>query len=117
MERPLASGDKPRPRRRIVESPWARTGLLIAGVEAILVVVGIIPRWVAVVIAAVVLVAYFARGRQLGSPTVRQGVWALALSQALVLFVPLLLWVLGAIVVLAIAAVAAAVLVLVVLDR
>jgi hypothetical protein len=117
MDRSLASGEKPRPRRRLVESTWARAGLLIAGIEAILVVTGVIPRWLVVLIAVLALIAYFGAGRRASSPSVRQGAWAVALSQALVLFVPLLLWILGAVVVVAIAAVAAVVLVLIIVDR
>lgn len=117
MERPLASSAPPRPRRRIVESPWVRAGLLIAAVEAVLVLVGVVPRWASVLAAALVLAAYFARGRRLRSPSARQAAWSLALSQALVLFVPLALWIIGAVVVVALAALAAAVLVLVVVDR
>lgn len=117
MEPSLASGEKPRPRRRFIESNWTRAGLLIAGAEAVLVVVGVIPRWLVVVIAAIVLVFYFARGRRASSPSVRQSAWSIALSQALVLFVPLILWVIGAIAIVAIAAVAAAIVVLIILDR
>jgi len=117
MEKTVASGEKPGPRRRIIASPWTRIGLLIAGIEAILVLVGVIPRWAVVVIAVLALAAYFAWGRRAKSASVRQTWWSLALSQALVLFVPLVLWILGALVVVGIAAVAAVVLVVLILDR
>jgi hypothetical protein len=117
MERSLASGEKPRPRRRIVQSNWTRAALLLAAVETILLLVHVIPRWLVVVIAALVLAGYFFRGRNVSSPSLRQTAWTIALSQAVVLFVPLILWIIGAVVVVAIAAVAAALLVLLILDR
>jgi hypothetical protein len=117
VESSVASSGAPRQRRRLIESVWVRGALLIAAAEAVLVVVGVIPRWVAVVVAALVLAAYFLRGRSLSSPSIRQGFWAVAVSQALVLFVPLVLWILGAIVIVGLAAVAAIVLVVLLLDR
>jgi hypothetical protein len=91
--------------------------LILAAVEAVLILVGVIPRWTAVVVAVVVLAAYFLRGRSVSSPSTRQGLWAVALSQALVLFVPLILWMLGAIVIIGLAAVAAIVVAALLLDR
>lgn len=105
------------PGRALVRSPWARAALAIAVVEAVLVVIGVIPRWVAVVAAVVLLAAYAVRGRKAASPSLRQGMWALALSQALVLLVPLVLWLLGALVVIVLAALAAVVVVALLLDR
>lgn len=104
-------------RGRLIRPSWARAGLLGAAVEAVLIVVGLIPRFVAVGVAAAILVAYFARGRQLAPGTRRDAVWAVSLSQALVLFVPILLWVLSVIAVLALAAVALVIVVVLLLDR
>jgi hypothetical protein len=90
---------------------------VIAAVEAVLVVAGVLPRWVAVGIAVVVLVAYFGYGRRVRNPSARQGIWAVAVSQGLVLLVPLALWILSAAVVLVLALAAAIVLAVLVLDR
>jgi hypothetical protein len=101
----------------LMRSNWLRGAFLIAGAEAALIVVGLIPRWVAVGVAAAIVVGYFARGRSVPSQTARQAVWAITVSQALVLFVPLLLWVLSALVLLVLAAFAVILLVVLVLDR
>jgi hypothetical protein len=101
----------------LIRSNWLRGAFLIAGAEAALIVVGVIPRWVAVGVAAASVVGYFARGRSIPSQPARRAMWAIAVSQALVLFVPLLLWVLSALVLLVLAAFAVILLVVLVLDR
>jgi hypothetical protein len=111
-----AANEKPSP-RKLFESVWVRVALVVAVVEGILVAVDVIPRWVAVVIAAVVIVAYFLRGRSVTQPSVRQGLWAAAMSQAIVLFVPIIGWIVGAAVIVVLAVVAALVVVALVLDR
>jgi hypothetical protein len=72
MESSVVSQGQPG-RRPLVQSLWARAALLIAAAEAVLVVVGLIPRWTAVAVAALVLAAYFLRGRNVSSPSARQG--------------------------------------------
>lgn len=113
----LVTDETPRPRRPLIQSVWARGAFAIAIAEGVLVVVGVIPRWTAVLVAGLVLAGYFLRGRTASSPSVRQGLWAVALSQAVVLFVPLVLWIIGALVVVALAALAAVVLVVLIMDR
>ena len=100
-----------------MQSVWVKTALVIAAAEGVLVIFGVIPRWTVVLAAAVVLAGYFLRGRSVTSPSVRQGLWAVALSQAVVLFVPLVLWIIGAVVTVVLVAVAAVVLALLILDR
>jgi hypothetical protein len=117
MESSVASGGQSRKRRGLTRSVWVKAALVIAAAEAVLVLVGLMPRWTVVVIAALVLAGYFLRGRGVGSPTVRQGIWAVAMSQALVLFVPIILWVVSALVVLVLAAVAVIVLLVLFFDR
>jgi uncharacterized membrane protein YphA (DoxX/SURF4 family) len=122
MESSVVSGGQPasegKPAKRpLVESVWARAAIVIAVAEAVLVVVGVIPRWTAVVVAALVLAAYFYRGRKVSNPSTRQGFWAVAVSQALVLFVPLALWILGAVVIVIVAAAAVILLVVLLADR
>jgi hypothetical protein len=117
MESSVVSGGQPRERRGLTRSVWVKAALVIAAAEAVLVLVGVMPRWTVVVIAALVLVGYFLRGRGVSSPTVRQGIWAVAMSQALVLFVPIILWVVSALVVLVLAAVAVILLLVLFFDR
>jgi hypothetical protein len=117
MNTSLAATEGPRPRTRLLQSVWARAALIVAAAEAVLIVVGVIPRWTALVAAAAVLLLYFLYGRKVSPPTLRQGLWAIAISQALVLFVPIALWVLGALVIVGLAVVAALVLAALVLDR
>ena len=104
-------------RRQLLASTWTKVALVVALVEAVLVAVGVIPRWVSVAIAVVVIAGWFLKGRELRSPSMRASAWAVSVSQALVLFVPLVLWILGAAVVVAVTVVAVIVLVLLVRDR
>jgi hypothetical protein len=112
-----AEPDRPDKRRSLLESTWVRAALLIATIEAVLIVTGVVPRWVAVAIALAVLAGYFVYARNVRNPSARQGVWAVAVSQGLVLFVPLTLWVLSAVAVVLLALVAAVVLVVLLRDR
>jgi hypothetical protein len=117
MESSAASA-APRPgRSSFFTSQWLRLALAIAAVEAVLIVFDAVPRWVAVAVALAVLVGYVAWRRRITSPAARQAAWAVAVSQALVLLVPLALWVASALVVLVLAAAALLVLVWLVLDR
>jgi len=111
-----ATTQKP-PRQGLFGSYWFRGAMLLAFVEGILVAFDIIPRWVAVTIAAAVIVAYFVRGRRIKDASVRQGVWALALSQAVVLLVPLIAWIVGAAAVVIAAVAAAIVIFALIVDR
>lgn len=111
-----AANEKPSP-RKLFASVWVRVALVVAVVEGILVGVDVIPRWVAVVVAAVVIAGYFLRGRAVTQPSVRQALWAAAMSQAIVLFVPIIGWIVGAAVIVVLAIVAALVLVALVIDR
>jgi hypothetical protein len=113
VERPDRPGRQP----SLLQSTWARAALLIAAIEAVLIVTGVVPRWLAVAIALAVVAGYFVYGRNVKNPSARQGVWAVAVSQGLVLFVPLALWVLSAVAVVALAIVAAVVLVVLLRDR
>jgi hypothetical protein len=71
---------------------------------------------VALGVALVLVVAYLLRGHWLpAGPSA--GAWALAVSQALVLLVPLALWIADALVVLALAALAVVVLIVLLVRR
>lgn len=90
---------------------------MLAAVEGILIGVGVVPRWAAVGVAALLIFVYFAWGRTAQSPSVRQAIWAVALSQGIVLLVPLVLWAIGAAIIVALAVVAALVVVALIVDR
>jgi len=96
---------------------WVRAALVIAVVEGLLVAFDVIPRWVAVVIAVVVIATYFLWGRGVKQASVRQGVWAAAMSQAIVLFVPIIAWLLSAAVIVILAVVAVLVVIVLIIDR
>jgi hypothetical protein len=87
-----------------------RIAFLIAAVEGLLYLVNALSWWIVVLFAVVALLFWAYVGRTNRSDTLRQGSWILALSQAIVLLVPLAFWLLkalaiGVVVVLAIAAV------------
>jgi hypothetical protein len=104
-------------RGKLLDSYWFRGAMLVAFVEGILVAVDVIPRWVAVVIAVPVIAGYFLRGRKVRDPSRRQVLWALAFSQAIVLLVPLITWIIGAVAVVVAAVVAAIVIFALIIDR
>ena len=67
-----------------------RIALWIAVVEAALVVFGVIPKWPAFVVAVGLIALYLFVGRRFGSDTARQTTWIAALSQLLIVALPLL---------------------------
>ena len=94
-----------------------RIALAIAAAEGILVIGGVIPWWVVVLLALAAVAAYAAWGREHESADVRVLTWTAAVSQLVVVLVPVLA---GALVVLAAVAVvllAAIVLAALLLDR
>jgi hypothetical protein len=102
--------------RRIRHNRY-KVALAIAAIEGILVLAGAIPWWLVVVLALGALAAYVAWGREHESADVRVVTWTAAVSQLVVVLVPILagaLVVLAAVVVVACAALA---LVALLLDR
>jgi hypothetical protein len=92
-----------------------KVALAIALIEGILVLAGAIPWWLVVVLALGALVAYVGWGREHESADVRVATWTAAVSQLVVVLVPVLagaLVVLAAVVVVACAALALAALLL-----
>ena len=65
-----------------------RMAVWIALVEGVLVLVHVVPRWPAFGVALALLAAYLWVGRSARSGLVRQVGWTLAVSQALVLLIP-----------------------------
>jgi hypothetical protein len=102
--------------RRIRHNRY-KVALAIAAIEGILVLAGAIPWWLVVVLALGTLAAYVMWGREHESADVRVVTWTAAVSQLVVVLVPVLagaLVVLAAVVVVACAALA---LVALLLDR
>lgn len=100
--------------RRLRQNRY-KVALGVAALEGILVLVGAIPWWVVVLLALVSLVGYAAWGREHSSPDVRVVTWTAAVSQLVVVLVPVLaglVVVLAAVVVVLLAAVALAALLL-----
>jgi hypothetical protein len=89
----------------------------IAVVEGILVVADVIPGWFALVVAAIVILFYLFIGRDLNADSVRQTSWILAMSQALVALVPVLVFVVGALALVLVGVLALVALLALVADR
>ena len=71
-----------------------RIALWIAVTEGILIVLHVISVPIAIVVALAVVVLYFSAGNRLASDTASQIAWIAAVSQALVMLVPIFLVVL-----------------------
>lgn len=102
--------------RRLRQNRY-KVALAIAALEGILVLAGAIPWWIVVLLALVALAGYAAWGRDHSSPDVRVVTWTAAVSQLVVVLVPVLA---GLVVVLAAVVVvllAAAALTALLLDR
>lgn len=92
-----------------------RVALALAAVEGVLVLAGAIPWWLVVVLALGAVAGYVGWGREHESADVRVVTWTAAVSQLLVVLVPVLagaLVVLAAVVVVVLAAVVLAALLL-----
>ena len=89
----------------------------IAAVEALLVIVGVLPWWLVVVAAAGSVALYLWLGRDHGSPGVRAATWIAAVSQLLVVLVPVGLVVVGVLAIVVVAVLAAIALTVLLLDR
>ncbi len=89
----------------------------IAAVEAVLVVAGVLPWWLVVVAAAGSVALYLWLGRNHGSPGVRTGTWLAAVSQLIVVLVPVGLVVAGVLAIVVVAVLAAIALTVLLLDR
>jgi hypothetical protein len=75
--------------RRIKIAFW------IAAVEGLLVVIHAISWWAAVAVAAIVVVCWFGFAHRIRSDTARQAGWIAAVSQSLVVLVPILVAIVG----------------------
>jgi hypothetical protein len=89
----------------------------IAVVEAVLVVAGIVPWWVVVAAAAGSVALYIWVGRDHASPGVRAGTWLAAVSQLMVVLVPIGIVFVGVLAIVLIALLAVVALAVLLLDR
>jgi hypothetical protein len=94
-----------------------RIALGIAIVEAILLVSGGVSRWGALLLAALIIVGYFAIRPRLSSPLARDLAWIAAVSQALVALVPILVILVGTLALIAVGILAIVALIVLFGDR
>jgi hypothetical protein len=107
------------------ESPFSRRlrrrrapiAVGIAAAEAVLVLLGIVPWWAAVVAAAVSVAAYVWVGGRRSAPGVRAAAWLAAVSQLIVVLVPVGIVLVGLLAVVAVVVLAAVALTVLLLDR
>jgi hypothetical protein len=94
-----------------------KIALVIAVVEGVLVLAGAIPWWLVVVLALGAMVAYVGWGREHESADVRIVTWTAAVSQLVVVLVPVLAGALVLLAAVAVVAVAVVALAALLLDR
>jgi len=67
-----------------------RAAVWIAVIEGVLVVVHVIPKWLAILVAVAILAWYFLSGRRSSGDSIRQFGWVAAASQAMILLIPVI---------------------------
>jgi hypothetical protein len=103
-------------------SRWLRARRLrlaawIAVVEGLLVLIHAVPRIPAIILAAAIIIFYFGFARQLRADSLRQVSWIAAMSQALVILVPVLAVLIWGVAVLVLAVLAVVALFVLLQDR
>jgi hypothetical protein len=98
-------------RRRI------QIAVAVAVVEGVLLVAGVLPWWVAIVAATAAVGLYVWVGRDHASPGVRAVSWVAAVSQLIVVLLPVGIVLVGVLAVLIVALLAAVALAVLLLDR
>ena len=102
---------------RYLRTRRLRLALILAVVEGILVLAGVLPWWAVLVLAAAGLGAYVAAGRESRREDVRHLTWIGAVSQLVVVLVPVLALVVSALAIAALVLLAAAALAALLLER
>ena len=102
---------------RTIRRERLRIALAIAVVEGILVIADVIPLWAVLALATVTLVLYAAVGRESSSAEVRNITWIAAVSQLVVVLVPIALVVVGALAIAVVVGFAIVALVALLADR
>lgn len=95
----------------------AQVAVGIAAVEAILVLVSAIPWWLAVLAAVAAVAAYLGFGRDHDAAGVRSATWVAAVSQLIVVLIPVGVVLVGLIALVVVTLLAAVALVVLLLDR
>ncbi len=117
MDRPLTIEHGQTRFGRALRENRFRIALIVALVEGILVLIGEIPWWTAVLIAIGAVVLYVGAGRKSGRQEARELTWIFAVSQLAVVLVPALALVLTAFAVVALIVIAVVALVVLLRDR
>ena len=94
-----------------------RIAFWIAVVEGALLVFGVLNRWATLLVAAVIILGYFAVAPRLRSGPLRDVTWIAAVSQALVALIPILLIVVGTLALVAVGILAVVALIVLFGDR
>jgi hypothetical protein len=94
-----------------------RIAFWAAVAEGILLIFGVIDRWVALVVAVAIIAGYFLLVSRLRSPLARDIGWTAAVSQALVALVPVLVILVGTLALIGVAVIAVVALVILFADR
>ncbi len=106
------------------ESPFSRRlrhrrvriAIGIAAVEAVLVLVGVMPWWLAVVAAVASVGLYVGYGREHAAPAVRSASWVAAVSQLIVVLVPVAIVLVGLVAIVGVLILAAVALIVLLRD-
>jgi hypothetical protein len=116
MDYPAIEQGSTRPGRWLRERR-VKIALWIAVIEGILVVVEVIPGWIALVVGVALVAFYFFVGRNLRQDTLRETSWMAALSQVFLAFVPVLMFIATVVAILALVVIAIVALVALFADR
>ena len=105
------------PLSRWLRAKRLRIAAWIALAEGVLVLIHVVPRIPALILAAAILIYYFGFGRHVRLDSLRQVSWIAAMSQALVILVPVLAVLIWGVAVLALAVLGVVALFVLLQDR
>ena len=105
------------PASRWLRERRLKLALVLALVEGILVIIDVIPAWLAILVGAAIVAYWFFAGRHHTWQLAREVSWTAAMSQVFVALVPLLAFVLTALAVVALVLIAVIALVALLADR
>ena len=93
-----------------------RIAVAVAGVEAVLVLAGVMPWWLAVAAAVASVGLYVGYGRQHAAPAVQSASWVAAVSQLIVVLVPVAIVLVGLLAIVGVLVLAAVALIVLLRD-
>src|ERR671928_686871 len=105
------------PLGRWLRAKRLRIAAWIALAEGVLVLIHVVPRIPALILAAAILIFYFGFGRHVRADALRQVSWIAATSQALMILVPVLAALIGGLAIIALVALAVVALFVLLQDR